>query len=186
MISTAILRRAIRTACAAFALTVAAGSFSVPAAHAGGSGPYLPTPPSGHPSGLQSEHRSTECYWFFDCQSCGYQWNFCDNNWWSKVKLYKLQVEYSQYDPCNYVDLVCVKLYSYKWDSCYCHYYFDCIATGAGTIKCKGSDRFLCFALGDLFFEISLQSCGSWGWYQKTTDCYHYYCFGLTPFCDPH
>ena len=186
MISTATLRRAIRTACAAFALTVAAGSFSVPAAHAGGCGPYLPTPPSSKPSALQSAHRSAECYWFFDCASIGYQWNYCDSNWWNKVKLYKLQIEYSYYDSCNQVDLVCVKLYSYKWDNCYCHYYFDCIANGAGTIKCNGSDRFLCFALGDLFFEISLQNCGSWGWYQKTTDCYHYYCFGLTPFCDPH
>src|SRR5437660_10663099 len=127
MISATTLRRAIRTACAAFALTVAAGSFSVPAAHAGGSGPYLPTPPSSKPSARQSVHRSAECYWFFDCASIGYQWNYCDSNWWNKVKLYKLQIEYSYYDSCNQVDLVCVKLYSYKWDNCYCHYYFDCI-----------------------------------------------------------
>jgi len=111
MISATTLRRAIRTACAAFALTVAAGSFSVPAAHAN-SGPYQPSTPTGHPSGLQNEHRSAECYWFFDAQNCGYNWNFCDSSWWSKVKLYKLEVDYCGYDSCSGTDLVGIKLYT--------------------------------------------------------------------------
>src|SRR5437870_4610913 len=152
MISTATLRRAIRTACAAFALTVAAGSFSVPAAHAGGSGPYQPPTPAGKPSGLQSVHRSPDCYWFFDCSSIGYNWNFCDSNWWSKVKLYKMELDYCAYDPCDCVYFVQVKLYQYKWDYSYgCYkYYFDCIGSGAGCLK----DRVLCFTFGELCFEI--------------------------------
>jgi hypothetical protein len=185
MITISTFRRAIRTACAALAVAAAAASFSVPAAHAN-SGPYLPSTPTGHPSSLQSEHRSAECFWFFDCQSCGSNWNFCDQSWWSHVKLYKLEVDYCAYDPCSCADLVGIKLYTYKWDSCYCHYYFDCCGYGAGSIKCNGSDRFLCFGFNDLFFEISLESCGSWGWYHQISDWNHYYSFGLTPFCDPH
>ena len=196
MISMNTVRRALKTVCAAFALTVAAGTLLAPVAQAN-SGPYLPSAPSGHPSQLQGENRSSDCYWFFDCRYTGYSWNFCDSSWWSKIKLYKLEVDYVACDPCSEVKLVGVKLFSYGWDNCYCHYYFNEIACGTGTIKTCKEDydeyRCLCFALNipndgcdTLFFEIKLLECGSWGWYHELSDCYHYYGFGLTPFCAPH
>src|SRR5437667_11964819 len=130
MISMNSVRRALRTVCAAFALTVAAGALLTPAAQAN-SGPYLPTVPSGHASQLKPEYRQPECFWFFDCRNTGWSWNFCDQGWWSKIKLYKLEVDYCAYDNYSCVDLVGVKLYCYGYDTCD-NYYFKPDAGGAG------------------------------------------------------
>src|ERR1044071_8640706 len=105
MIATTTLRRFFNSAFAAVALTVTAGSFLAPAAHAN-SGPYLPSPPSGHPSSLKAEHRPSECYWLWDGRYTGYNWNVCDFNWWNNIGLYKIQIDYIGYDTCSEVDLV--------------------------------------------------------------------------------
>jgi hypothetical protein len=196
MIATTTIRRAFNSAFAALALTVTAGSFLAPAAQAN-SGPYIPNPPSGHPSKLQVDHRQSECFWFWDCRFTGSNWNFCDYDWWCHIGLYKMEIDYIGYDTCSDVELVQVKLFSYNFDPYHCSYSFCQVACGAGSIKtCKyDSDtyRVLSFAmnvpndhLDTLFFEIQLNDCGSWGWYHELCDSCHFYCFGLTPFCFPY
>src|SRR5438270_792788 len=150
----------MRSALAAFALTVAAASFSAPAAQAN-SRLYLPSAPSGYPSQLQSLHRQSECYWFWDCRYINYNWSFCDFDWWSRVSLSKMEIDYCGYDPYSCVELVTIKMFTY--DPYYCS--FHEFSMGAGAIKTVGSGPsaydILTFAvnapndgLGTSFFEI--------------------------------